>query len=104
MQARIAEPLELGSFSVPASPDELTSEAIAGTSPSGREQAAWTGSGLAPAGGIRSDVEDMGRLTAALLDGSAPGSAALEPVADMKAGRRIGAGWMISDNDGQLVT
>ena len=36
---------------------------------------------LAPAGGIRASITDMARLAQALLDGSAPGLAALDPVA-----------------------
>jgi hypothetical protein len=36
----------------------------------------------------------MARLTAALLDGTAPGIAALDPVAPFGAGVHIGAAWI----------
>jgi CubicO group peptidase (beta-lactamase class C family) len=42
----------------------------------------------------------MARFTAAVLDGSAPGVAALDPIAPFGAGARIGAGWItIQVND-----
>nr|BFE50686.1 hypothetical protein GCM10017745_41130 [Saccharothrix mutabilis subsp. capreolus] len=47
----------------------------------------------------------MARLTAALLDGSAPGAAALDPVADF-TGRvvRIGAAWITLERHGRAIT
>jgi hypothetical protein len=39
----------------------------------------------------------MARLAAALLDGSAPGVAAIEPTTDFVRGARIGAEWITLD-------
>ncbi|MEU4603824.1 serine hydrolase [Kribbella sp. NPDC023972] len=63
------------------------------------------GEAVGPAGGIRASIRDMARLTAALLDGSAPGTAALDPVANF-SGRaaRIGAAWITLEHDHRLVT
>jgi CubicO group peptidase (beta-lactamase class C family) len=52
----------------------------------------------APAGGVVSSIGDMGRLAAALLDGSAPGGRALvgiEGVDTDRAQRRSGMFWVI---------
>jgi CubicO group peptidase (beta-lactamase class C family) len=65
----------------------------------------WTGEALAPAGGIRASISDMARLVRALLDGSAPGLVALDPVANYAGpAARIGAGWMTLDAKGREVT
>lgn len=105
VRQRIADPLELDVFYVPADPDQLRPEALTGTSRSGRARQPWTGEALGPAGGIRASIRDMARLTAALLDGTAPGTAALDPVAEF-AGRavRIGAAWIVLDRKGRTVT
>ncbi|GAA2991731.1 serine hydrolase domain-containing protein [Streptosporangium longisporum] len=102
---RIAGPLGLGVFYVPSAPDELRPGAIIGKSRSGREQQPWTGEALGPAGGIRASIGDMATLTSALLDGSAPGITALDPVTTF-AGRavRIGAAWVTLETKGRFVT
>lgn len=105
VRERIAQPLGLSSFAVPATPDELGPHDIPGRSARGRSMEPWTGEDLAPAGGIRSTIGDMGALAAALLDGSAPGIAALDPVVDMNGSAvRIGAGWITLEAKGRLVT
>lgn len=105
VRQRITKPLELDVFYVPATPDQLRPGALVGRSRSGRARQPWTGEAVGPAGGIRASILDMARLTAALLDGSAPGVAALDPVAEF-SGRsvRIGAAWITLDHNGHLVT
>ncbi|CCH32179.1 beta-lactamase [Saccharothrix espanaensis DSM 44229] len=105
LRDRVATPLGLDTFYAPATPDELRPGALTGRSKSGRGREPWTGEALAPAGGIRSTIQDMARLTAALLDGSAPGVGALDPVADY-TGRvvRIGAAWITLDRNRRLIT
>ena len=104
LATRIARPLDLASVYPPNTVDDLRPSAVLGTSRLGRPQQAWTGEALAPAGGIRASIADMGRFTAALLDGSAPGIAALDPVAPL-AGRtvRIGAAWITLSRHGRQV-
>ncbi|CRK56563.1 Beta-lactamase [Alloactinosynnema sp. L-07] len=104
VRLRIAEPLRLDTCSVPASPDQLRPDALVGKNKKGREQQPWTGEALGPAGGIRASIGDMARLTAALLDGSAPGMAALDPVSGFAGPARIGAAWLTFGRGERSVT
>lgn len=105
LRERIAEPLGLASFGVAANPAELGEHDLLGRSARGRVREAWTGEAIAPAGGIRSTIGDMATLTAALLDGTAPGAGALDPVMDMTGPAvRLGAAWITLDAKGRLVT
>jgi CubicO group peptidase (beta-lactamase class C family) len=102
---RIVKPLDLGVCYVPADPAQLRSQALTGRSRSGRAREPWTGEALGPAGGVRATVGAMARLTGALLDGSAPGAAALDPVADFSGPAvRIGAAWLTLAHKNRLVT
>jgi CubicO group peptidase (beta-lactamase class C family) len=104
LRTRIAEPLGLDPFYTPAAADDLRPGALLGVSGRGRPREAWTGEALAPAGGIRASIGGMARLTEALLDGTAPGTAALDPVARFGAGVRIGAAWITIGAKDQAVT
>ncbi len=105
LTARVLGPLGMDGATVPAGPDELGPLAVAGTSRRGREVEAWTGEALGPAGGVRATVADLERLLAALVDGTAPGMKALEPVADMRGSSlRVGAAWMVLRVRGHEVT
>lgn len=101
---RVADPLELGDFYVPATPDELRSNALTGRSRRGAPRQPWTGEALGPAGGIRASIGDMAHLAAALLDGSAPGVTALDPIAPFGSDAHIGAGWVTIEADGRTIT
>lgn len=101
---RLLGPLGLTSASVPATPDELGQRAVVGRTRWGRRAEPWTGEALGPAGGVRMSVRDAATLARALLEGSAPGTAALEPVDDFVPGARIGAAWITSPHDGVDVT
>lgn len=100
---RVASPLGLDSFTIPTSEADLDEHAVQGRDASGRRQQAWTGLADAPAGGVRADIGDMTELARALLAGEAPGSAALEPVAEFE-GHRIGAAWITSEHEGLTYT
>ncbi|WP_413098185.1 serine hydrolase domain-containing protein [Streptomyces sp. Inha503] len=91
---RIATPLELDCFYVPGTADQLRPGALTGRSRRGQPRQPWTGEGFGPAGGVRASITSMARFTAAVLDGSAPGVAALDPVAPFGVGARIGAAWI----------
>lgn len=101
---RIAEPLGLLTTTVPATAAELRPAAVMGTSRRGKVMAPWVGEALGPAGGIRSTPGDLGRLVQTLLDGSAPGTGALEPVQRLSGGVRIGAAWLVLEHRGAVVT
>ncbi|GAB3813893.1 serine hydrolase [Kribbella italica] len=105
LHRRVSEPLGLEAFYAPATLDQLQPGALIGTSRSGRTRQPWTGEAFGPAGGIRGSIRDLARLAAALLlDGSAPGVAALDPVADFSGRTRIGAAWITLDHNGWPVT
>ncbi|MEU5896628.1 serine hydrolase domain-containing protein [Streptomyces venezuelae] len=104
VQQRIAGPLELDCFYVPGTADELRPAALRGRSRRGRPRQPWTGEGLGPAGGIRASITSMARFTAAILDGIAPGTAALDPVAPIGGGARIGAAWITVQVKGRPIT
>ena len=65
----------------------------------------WVLHGYAPAGGILSTIEDMVRLARRLLDGSAPGVAALDPINGVQTDRpdrRTGLFWFIDGPTDQV--
>ncbi|MEU9854626.1 serine hydrolase domain-containing protein [Streptomyces sp. NPDC047974] len=101
---RVGTPLGLDPFYLPAGPAGLRPDALTGTTRRGRPREPWTGEALGPAGGIRADIGSMARLTAALLDGTAPGIAALDPVVRFTPGTRIGAAWITLRVAGLTVT
>ncbi len=105
MVRRITGPLGLASLYAPASPLELRQDALPGRSRSGRIMQPWTGEALAPAGGWRATIGDMGELARVLLQGSVPGASALDPVSDFAGpAARIGAAWLSLGVKGRTVT
>lgn len=105
MADRISVPLGLQSLYAPSYPDELRQTALPGRSRAGRLMQPWTGEALAPAGGWRASIQDMGVLAQALLDGTAPGSAALNPVSRFAGpAARIGNAWLSLEVKGWTVT
>ncbi|MFJ6673287.1 serine hydrolase domain-containing protein [Actinosynnema sp. NPDC091369] len=105
LRDRVAAPLGLDVFYAPATPADLRPAALTGTTRWGRERHPWTGEAVGPAGGIRARIGDMARLAAALVDGSAPGTSALDPVENF-TGRvvRIGAAWITLERNGRAIT
>lgn len=101
---RLAEPLRLETLQVPEDPDQLDDRAVPGVDANGRGQQSWADVGYAPAGGIRADAATMAQLARALLDDSAPGIGALEPTEEFTGDDRIGAGWLVSKDDGRTIT
>jgi CubicO group peptidase (beta-lactamase class C family) len=72
--------------------------AARGRTKSGLGRQPWVLDGYAPAGGVISTIEDVARLTAALVDGTAPGIeslSALPDVAPSAPGREAGMFWII---------
>jgi CubicO group peptidase (beta-lactamase class C family) len=91
-------------LSAPARPDDLGDLDLVGSSRTGRPMQPWVGEALAPAGGIRASAGAMGGLLRSILDGTAPGVAALDPVADLAPRVRIGAAWMTLPHHGRSIT
>lgn len=64
----------------------------------GQDNAPWVGSGYAPAGlGVTTTADDLVRFAQAVLDGTAPGMAAIEPRWPAMGELRIGLAWMEAD-------
>ncbi|MDQ0680439.1 CubicO group peptidase (beta-lactamase class C family) [Arthrobacter pascens] len=102
---RLRNPLGLTSMYVPAAAGELGPHALSGTSRRGSALQPWVGEALGPAGGILATIGDLAALARALLDGSAPGTSALDPVANFAGpAARIGAGWMTLEAKGRTIT
>jgi CubicO group peptidase (beta-lactamase class C family) len=104
VQERIFRPLGMTTSSVPVTAENLLDDATTGYDASGKHVAPWTLNGSAPAGGIRSTPADMVRYARALLDGTAPGMAALTPRWDAGNGSRVGYAWNIAEVAGRTVT
>ncbi len=94
---RIAVPLGLAPWYLPQDPSQLLPGSLAGYS-GNRERQPWTGASVAPAGGLRASIAAMARFARALLDGTAAGAAALDPVEEFAGPAvRIGAAWLTTD-------
>jgi CubicO group peptidase (beta-lactamase class C family) len=94
LHERIFGPLEMKSSSVAVK----GGTAARGRTKSGRGRQPWVLDGYAPAGGVISTIENVTRLTAALVDGTAPGIEslmALPDVAPSAPGRAAGMFWII---------
>lgn len=104
LERRLAGPLELTGLYAPSDATRLRPSALAGRSRRGAPREPWANAALGPAGGVRASITDLAGLIEALLDGTAPGVAALEPVAAFAGGTRIGAGWVTTTLRGREVT
>lgn len=94
VERRIFGPLSMSESYVPVTAENLKPDAPTGMTAGGLPAAAWTANGHAPAGGIRSTAADMAVYAQALLDGWAPGAAAMKPRWDAgDAGEQVGLAW-----------
>jgi CubicO group peptidase (beta-lactamase class C family) len=94
LRERIFNPLQMRSSAVAVKGDT----AGWGRSRSGLGRQPWVLDGYAPAGGVNATIEDVARLTTALVDGTAPGIDALQPLDDVAPsapGREAGMFWII---------
>lgn len=111
VRTRITEPLGMQDTFVPLSKDDprilgTDGVAITGFTANGLDAAPWTMAGYAAAGAIRSTPHDMGLYATALLEGNAPGLAALTPQfdADADGAERIGYAWFTEQLEGRQIT
>jgi CubicO group peptidase (beta-lactamase class C family) len=104
VQERLFGPLGMATSSVPVTAENLPADAPTGYSQGGQHAPPWTLNGAAPGGGIRSTAADMARYARALLDGAAPGMAALTPRWEAGHGSRIGYAWNTAEVAGRTVT
>jgi CubicO group peptidase (beta-lactamase class C family) len=101
MRTRLFEPLEMHDTTI--QDDEAL--VAGGRSQTGLSVHPWVIDAYAPSGAAVSTTEDLARLARALLDGSAPGMAALDPTFTAGADMDMGVFWLISTSPGgQAVT
>lgn len=104
VQERYADPLGLRDTYVPYAASDLRAGAVASRNRRGREVEPWAGESVAPAGGVRSSAADLALVLRALLDGTAPGIAALDPFQKFVGQAWIGAAWLTMPVKGRTVT
>ena len=104
LRQRVLEPLGMRHTVVVASPGQVP---VATTRPhhdNGWPAPVWTGPAFAPAGSSTvTTTADLATWARALLDGSAPGASAMDPLADIPGGR-IGLVWHVRQVDGRTIT
>ncbi|WP_327633061.1 beta-lactamase family protein [Kribbella sp. NBC_00482] len=102
MRTRLFEPLGMTRTAIETGHALVTG----GRSATGLPVQPWVMSAYAPGGAAVSTAGDLARLATALLDGTAPGMAALEPTtATDRSNSRIGDFWQISTwQTGQTIT
>lgn len=105
VQDRLFTPLGLSQTSLPVVPANLPPNATTGWAQNGQPARPWTLRSNAPAGGIRSTSADMVRYAQALLNGTAPGMAALTPqTATDHPDEQIGYAWFVRQESGRTIT
>lgn len=96
LDERVLTPLGMGATCIAGQKMEAAARGWTGA---GQRSQAWLLDGYSPAGGVVSTIADMTVLATALLDGSAPGQASLDPVGDVappdQPGRAAGMFWVI---------
>ncbi|GLZ62764.1 serine hydrolase domain-containing protein [Micromonospora sp. NBRC 107095] len=94
LHTRLLRPLGMTATVVATRTDDLPANRAQGSRASGRPLDPWTGAGYAPAGiGPWSTAEDLARLAAATLAGTAPGADAATARFREDGDTRIGYGW-----------
>ncbi|MEC5185478.1 CubicO group peptidase (beta-lactamase class C family) [Cryobacterium sp. MP_3.1] len=91
-------------FTTPARAEDLGRNDLEGSSRFGRPMRAWVGEAVAPAGGIRASITSMRGFLRSVLDGTARGLSALDPVAQFTPRVGIGAGWIRLKYKGRDIT
>nr|WP_269778802.1 serine hydrolase domain-containing protein [Microlunatus antarcticus] len=101
---RLLQPLGMTRTVVVEQPSQVPAGAAHPHQENGWSAPFWTGPAMAPAGSSTvTTATDLATWARALLDGSAPGASALDPVADIPGGR-IGLAWHVYDVEGRTVT
>jgi CubicO group peptidase (beta-lactamase class C family) len=102
MRTRLFEPLGMSHTTI----QDADALVTGGRSQTGITVQPWTFDAYAPAGAAVSTTADLAKLATALLEGTAPGMAAMDPTTTtLQANTRVGDFWAISAwQNGQSVT
>ncbi len=104
LHQRILDPLGMRHTVVVASPGQVPAGTASPHHDNGWPAPVWTGPAFAPAGSSTvTTTADLATWARALLDGSAPGASAMDPLADIPGGR-IGLVWHVLEVDGRTIT
>ncbi|SEP75309.1 serine hydrolase domain-containing protein [Microlunatus flavus] len=104
LRDRVLEPLGMTGTVVTGTVADVPAGAARPHRDNGWRAPFWTGPAFAPAGSSTvTTAADLATWARALLDGTAPGATALEPVSDIPGGR-IGLLWHVREVDGRTVT
>lgn len=94
LDERVLGPVGMDSTSIATTEAEVPEETTPGFLTNGAPTDHWWGEGYAPTGSsTTTNINDLAAWAAANLDGTAPGSAALEPTAEFAEGSGIGWIW-----------
>lgn len=104
LERHLFTPLGMTQSTTPLTAADLPPDAPTGWNAHGKAEQAWTLDAYAPAGGVRSTPADMARYAQALLDGTTPGLAALEPRWNADGQSRVGYAWFTDRIDGVDIT
>lgn len=106
VRVRLLEPLGMRDTVFVATPDQIPADAVPGHLSNGRRPQFWAAQGAIPAGCCTwTTTADLTAYARALLTGSVPGMAAVEPTAGSRPGDRVGLLWQESTGrDGQRLT
>ena len=104
LRQRVLEPLGMRSTVVTASVADVPGGTARPHRENGWRAPFWTGPAFAPAGSSTvTTAADLATWARALLDGTAPGAAALDPMADIPGGQ-IGLLWHVREVAGRTIT
>lgn len=103
VRQRLLQPLGMTGVVFATRPELIPADASTGRTANGNRPEPWTAEGMAPAGtSTYVTVDDLAKYARALLDGTAPGMAALDPRLDADSPTiRIGYFWITTAKPGQ---
>lgn len=105
-RVRLLDALGMRDTVFAATPEQVPSDAVPGHLSNGRRPQPWTADGAIPAGCCTWTTHaDLTAYARAVLNGTAPGMAAVEPIADSRPRDRVGLLWRESTGPaGQRLT
>ncbi|GAB3624018.1 hypothetical protein GCM10027418_21020 [Mariniluteicoccus endophyticus] len=105
LRVRLLQPLGMNDTVIATRPDLVPTDASRVTAANGVTAEHWVADGMAPAGtSTFTTADDLTRYARAVLDGTAPGMAAVEPTFQASERMAVGLHWVTSRTDHGTVT